>query len=100
MVKCPLHEDRTPSCSVNTDKDLWNCHSCGKGGDSYALIMEKEQINYVGARTLASSLGFAAGSAGGGDDRLSGSAYAGRRKVSGGKGDRPGGGGYRPSWRR
>lgn len=100
MTRCPLHDDRTPSFSVNTDKGLWNCHSCGERGDAYTLIMKKEEIDFVGARAFAATLGLATGGAGGSDSELSGSAYGGRRKVAGRKGDRPRDGGYVPAWRR
>ncbi|WP_420488706.1 CHC2 zinc finger domain-containing protein [Kribbella italica] len=100
MVKCPLHEDRTASCSINTERGLWNCHSCGNGGDSYELIKQKEGVNFVGARDFAAALGLADGASGGGDERLSGSRYAGRRKVPARSGNQPRGGGYKPSWRR
>ncbi|WP_308402416.1 CHC2 zinc finger domain-containing protein [Streptomyces sp. TBY4] len=100
MVACPLHEDRTPSCSVDENKGLWKCHSCGQGGDSYTLIMQKESTSFVGARTLAASLGLPADDAGGGDEHLSGSSYGGRRPVPGRSRDRRGGGGYVPAWRR
>ncbi|MFD6636793.1 CHC2 zinc finger domain-containing protein [Micromonospora chalcea] len=101
MVRCPLQdEDRTPSCSINTNTGLWNCHSCGTGGDSFALLMKKEGIDFVRARALAATLGLAAGSAGGSDDGVRGSAYGGRRKVPARSGDRKGGGGYVPAWRR
>ncbi|WP_254397092.1 CHC2 zinc finger domain-containing protein [Streptomyces sp. AC558_RSS880] len=100
MTTCPLHEDNTPSMSFNTDKGLWKCHSCGKGGDSFTLIMEKEGTDFVGARALAASLAFATRDAGGGGERVSGSSYAGRRAVSPRPGNRPRGGGYTPAWRR
>ncbi|MFE0771946.1 CHC2 zinc finger domain-containing protein [Streptomyces sp. NPDC058861] len=100
MTACPLHEDNTPSMSFNTDKGLWKCHSCGKGGDSFSLIMEKEGTDFVGARALAASLALTTRDAGGGDQRVSGSSYAGRRAVSPRQGDRPRGGGYTPAWRR
>jgi len=32
MVSCPLHEDKSPSCSVDIGKGLWKCFSCGHGG--------------------------------------------------------------------
>src|SRR5690606_4903428 len=41
-VRCPLQEqDRTSSMSVNLADGLWNCHSCGEGGDVWNLIMIK-----------------------------------------------------------
>jgi DNA primase len=33
MFSCPLHEDRTPSLSINMEEGLWKCHSCGEGGN-------------------------------------------------------------------
>jgi hypothetical protein len=100
MTHCPLHEDRTPSMSYDTNKGLWKCHSCGEAGDSYRLIERKENCDFRRARAIATSVGFAEGSAGGGDDGLSGSRYGGRRAIPRRSGDRPGGGGYVPSWRR
>lgn len=32
MISCPLHKDKSPSCSINHSKQLWNCFSCGCGG--------------------------------------------------------------------
>ncbi|WP_083752270.1 CHC2 zinc finger domain-containing protein [Saccharothrix sp. ALI-22-I] len=100
MVRCPLHEDNTPSCSIHLEKGLWRCHSCGGGGSSYDLIMRKENVDFLGARAFAASLNIPAGSAGGGGELVSGSAYGGRRKVAGRKGAQPGAGGYVPAWRR
>lgn len=32
MAKCPFHEDKSPSFSVDVDKGLWNCFAgCGSG---------------------------------------------------------------------
>ena len=31
-IKCPLHDDRLPSLSINLDKGMWICHAgCGQG---------------------------------------------------------------------
>ncbi|WP_460082445.1 CHC2 zinc finger domain-containing protein [Streptomyces variabilis] len=100
MARCPLHEDNTPSLSFNTDMGLWKCHSCGEGGDSYTLIMKKENLDFGGARALAASLALATRDVGGGDERVSGSAYGGRRSVPPRSRNRKGRGGYVPAWRR
>ncbi|MFG3223237.1 CHC2 zinc finger domain-containing protein [Kitasatospora sp. NPDC048194] len=100
MAPCPLHEDGTPSLSYNTDRQVWKCHSCGQGGDSYSLIMMKESTDFVGARALAASVALATRDAGGGDGLLSGSAYGGRRALPGRSRDRAGRAGYVPAWRR
>lgn len=106
MACCPLHEDRTPSFSYNLNRQLWKCHSCNQGGDSYEFIISYEttvhekELTFVGAKSLAATLGLATRDAGGGDEHVSGSAYGGRRKVSAEPRDRKGGGGYIPAWRR
>lgn len=98
VVHCPLHEDRTPSCSIDTDQGLFNCHACGVGGDAYTLIMEKEGIDFARAKDFAISHGFSAGDAGSSEPET-GSAYGGRRRAAGksGEGARKG---YTPTWRR
>ena len=37
--RCPLpgHEDRSPSFTVNADKNVWFCHGCLHGGDVVEL---------------------------------------------------------------
>jgi DNA primase len=37
--RCPLpdHEDRSPSFTVNSDKNVWFCHGCLRGGDLVEL---------------------------------------------------------------
>lgn len=39
VARCPLpnHEDRTPSFCVNSERDLWFCHGCVRGGDVISL---------------------------------------------------------------
>ena len=33
LVRCPFHQDRSPSMSLHLDKGIWNCHAgCGHGG--------------------------------------------------------------------
>ncbi|WP_411120622.1 CHC2 zinc finger domain-containing protein [Streptomyces sp. x-19] len=106
MARCPLHEDNTPSLSYNLDRQVWKCHSCHEGGDSYELIIKHEtivnrkEITFVGAKSLATSLALPVRDAGGGDNRLSGSAYGGRRSVPPRSRDRSARSGYVPAWRR
>ena len=100
MTRCPLHEDRHPSLSLHMGREVWRCHSCGKGGDAYALIMEKEGIDFVRARAVAATLGPATGGHGGGDEQLRGSRYTRRRQVPARPGDQPAARGYVPRWRR
>jgi DNA primase len=36
--RCPLHDERTGSCSVNPSKGVWHCFGCGKGGDIFWFV--------------------------------------------------------------
>lgn len=40
MIRCVVHDDREPSCSVQQRKGvlLWKCHSCGASGDVLHLV--------------------------------------------------------------
>ena len=56
MTHCPLHDDRTSSLSLNLDKQLWKCHSCGNGGDSWELLKKMEDTDFDGARAHAAAV--------------------------------------------
>ena len=43
---CPFHDDKKPSMSVSESKKFFKCFSCGKGGDVFAFVSEKENISY------------------------------------------------------
>ena len=43
---CPFHSEKTPSFSVNRDKQIYHCFGCGKGGGVISFIMEIENLSY------------------------------------------------------
>ncbi|MFV4940789.1 DNA primase, partial [Lactobacillus delbrueckii subsp. lactis] len=43
---CPFHQEKTPSFSVNPDKQFFYCFGCHKGGNVYKFIMEKEEVTF------------------------------------------------------
>ena len=47
--RCPFHEEKTPSFSVNPVDKLYYCFGCGKGGDIVAFVRETENLDFVGA---------------------------------------------------
>ena len=49
MGRCPFHEERTPSFSVNPVEKLFYCFGCGKGGDVIGFVRETENLDFVGA---------------------------------------------------
>jgi DNA primase len=47
--RCPFHEERTPSFSVNPTEKLFYCFGCGKGGDLVSFVQETENLDFAGA---------------------------------------------------
>ena len=47
--RCPFHEERTPSFSVNADRSLYHCFGCGVGGDLIGFVREIEGLDFVQA---------------------------------------------------
>lgn len=58
-VRCPFHEDRQASASVNTDEGKFKCFACDVNGDAFDLVMWKEGTrDFVSAKqTVARILG-------------------------------------------
>ena len=47
--RCPFHEERTPSFSVDPVDKLYYCFGCGKGGDVVRFVQETENLDFAGA---------------------------------------------------
>jgi DNA primase len=47
--RCPFHDERTPSFSVNPVDKLFYCFGCGKGGDMIAFVRETQALDFAGA---------------------------------------------------
>jgi DNA primase len=56
---CPFHSERTPSFVVFPHTGTWHCFgACGTGGDAFAFVMRKENLNFREAlESLASQVG-------------------------------------------
>ena len=46
-ASCPFHEDRNPSFSIHTGKQIYKCFSCGRGGNVFSFIQEIEGISFI-----------------------------------------------------
>lgn len=57
-ARCPFHEEKTPSFSVNPDKQFYYCFGCGAGGNALGFVMDYENVDFPQAvEMLAGSLG-------------------------------------------
>jgi DNA primase len=49
---CPFHGEKTPSFSVHATRQFFHCFGCGKSGDIFAFVQEREQISFPEAIRL------------------------------------------------
>src|ERR1700752_216086 len=55
---CPFHTERTPSFTVNPQRQFFKCFGCGAGGTVFRFVMEYEHIEFLAAvRKLAEKAG-------------------------------------------
>jgi DNA primase len=68
---CPFHAEKTPSFTVNPQKNIFHCFGCGVGGDAFGFVMRQDRLSFPEAvRALAKTAGIALPeerAAGGGD---------------------------------
>lgn len=58
MGLCPFHDEKTPSFSVNQEKQFFYCFGCNAGGNVINFIMQMENLTFPEAvRFLAKSRG-------------------------------------------
>ena len=55
---CPFHQEKTPSFSVNPEKQFYYCFGCGAGGNALGFVMDYERMDF---REAIESLAHAAG---------------------------------------
>jgi len=62
---CPFHAEKTPSFTVSPERGLFKCFGCGKGGDVFSFVQNRENVPFIEAmRTLADRAGVELGRAG------------------------------------
>ncbi len=55
---CPFHQEKTPSFTVYPDTQHFKCYGCGKAGDIFTFVMEREGLDFREAmETLAERAG-------------------------------------------
>ncbi|WP_369809158.1 DNA primase [Oceanicoccus sp. KOV_DT_Chl] len=55
---CPFHDEKTPSFSVNQEKQFYYCFGCGAGGNAIGFLMDYERMEFPRAvEALADAAG-------------------------------------------
>jgi len=58
VARCPFHTEKTPSFSVNRNKQFYHCFGCGASGDAISFLMDFNHLDFVEAvEDLAGFLG-------------------------------------------
>jgi len=43
---CPFHSERSPSFTVNQNKQIYHCFGCGRGGDVFTFWMDYHNLSF------------------------------------------------------
>src|SRR5437660_10548584 len=54
---CPFHSEKTPSCSVHREKQIFHCFGCGAGGDVFSFVMLAEEVPFAEAVRIVAEKG-------------------------------------------
>jgi DNA primase len=49
MGLCPFHNDKSPSFSISTEKQIYKCFSCGEAGNVLTFIMKYKKLTFLEA---------------------------------------------------
>jgi DNA primase len=45
-ARCPFHDEKTPSFSVNPEKQFYYCFGCGVGGNAIGFVMDYDHVDF------------------------------------------------------
>ena len=55
---CPFHQEKTPSFSVNQERQFYYCFGCGAGGNAIGFIMDYDKVDFpIAVENLAKDAG-------------------------------------------
>jgi DNA primase len=47
MCLCPFHSEKSPSFSVSSTKQIFNCFGCGVGGNVITFVQKMERLEFI-----------------------------------------------------
>lgn len=53
---CPFHKEKTPSFTVNTQKNFYHCFGCGAHGDIFSFLTEHSKLSFPEAIETCANL--------------------------------------------
>ena len=66
VVRCPFHDDKTPSCIISSKTNLFHCFGCGAAGSVIDWVMKTQGVSFrFACEILQKDLVLVAESAGG-----------------------------------
>ncbi|MBQ0723678.1 DNA primase [Paraperlucidibaca wandonensis] len=55
---CPFHQEKSPSFTVNREKQFYYCFGCGATGNALSFLIEHDRLDFIdGLRQLAGAAG-------------------------------------------
>jgi DNA primase len=57
MIRCPFHDDGSPSCSVNLEKRVFHCFACNEAGTILDFVAGMESCSIAEAASLLAERG-------------------------------------------
>ena len=49
VTRCPFHTEKTPSFSVNRNKQFFHCFGCGASGNAISFLMDFSHLDFIEA---------------------------------------------------
>ena len=56
VARCPWHDDRRPSMTINQERQSWKCWPCDIGGDVFSFVMRRDGVDFPGALRLLAEM--------------------------------------------
>lgn len=56
VARCPWHDDRRPSMSINQERQSWKCWPCDIGGDVFSFVMRRDGLDFPSALRLLAEM--------------------------------------------